>query len=84
MINWKVRIKNPIFWVSLIPAIILLIESVAKVFGLMIDLNNLSSNLIEVVKAVFVVLSIMGIVVDPTTSGMNDSDQAMTYEEPKR
>lgn len=84
MINWKVRIKNKNFWIALIPAVLLLIQVVAKVFGFEIDLGDLGNNLLAVVNAVFVVLSILGIVTDPTTEGITDSDLAMTYIEPKR
>lgn len=84
MINWKIRIKNKNFWIALIPAIILLIQAVAQVFGYSIDLGELGNNLLTVVNAVFVVLSILGIVTDPTTQGIVDSDLALTYEEPKR
>ena len=83
MINWKVRIKNKVFWLSIIPAILLLIRAVAAVFGYTLDFTNLSANLAAVVEAVFVVLSILGIVADPTTNGMSDSRLAMTYEKPK-
>ena len=83
MINWKVRIKNKIFWLSIIPAILLLIQAVAAVFGYTLDFSNLSSKLAAVVEAVFVVLAILGIVADPTTNGMSDSRLAMTYEKPK-
>lgn len=83
MINWKVRIKNKTFWVAIIPAILLLIQAVVAVFGVTIDLGNLGDNLIAVVNAVFVVLSILGVVNDPTTSGLSDSKRALTYETPK-
>lgn len=83
MINWQVRIKNKQFWLSIIPAVLLLIQVVADVFGFKIDLGNLGSKLLEVVNAVFAVLVILGIVVDPTTKGISDSDQALEYETPK-
>ena len=83
-INWKVRIKNKTFWVSIIPAVILLVQAVATVFGYTLDLGEVGNNLIGVVNAVFVVLSIIGVVNDPTTSGISDSERAMTYETPKK
>ena len=83
MINWKVRIKNKNFWLSIIPAILLLIQSVAAVFGYTMDFTVLSSKLIAVIEALFVVLAILGIVNDPTTAGLKDSQLAMTYEKPK-
>lgn len=82
-INWLVRVRNKAFWVVIIPAVLLLIQAIANVFGLTIDLGNLGNNLIAVVNAVFVVLSILGIVVDPTTNGVSDSDRALTYNEPQ-
>lgn len=84
MINWRVRIRNKAFWVAIIPAILVLIQVVAAVFGYTLELGELGNKLIAVVNAVFVVLSILGVVNDPTTSGLSDSEQAMTYELPKR
>ena len=82
-INWLVRVKNKMFWISLIPALIVLIQTIAAVFGFTIDLNELGNNLVNVVNAVFVVLAILGIVIDPTTADAGDSENAMTYTEPK-
>ena len=84
MINWKVRIKNKTFWLSIIPAILLLIQAVAAVFGYTLDFTVLGGKLAAVVEAVFVVLTILGIVADPTTAGMGDSNLAMTYDRPKK
>lgn len=81
-INWIVRIKNKTFWLSIIPAILLLITSVASVFGYKLDLSDLQGKLLGVVEAVFVVLTVLGVVVDHTTKGLSDSDRAMTYNEP--
>ena len=82
MINWKVRIKNKNFWLSIIPAIILLIQAIGAVFGITWDFGDLAQKLIAVVNAVFVVLAILGIVTDPTTAGVADSNRAKTYTEP--
>ena len=82
-INWLVRIKNKNFWITIVPALLLLIQVVAAVFGFKIDLGDLGNRLLAVVNAAFAVLSILGIVTDPTTKGVSDSDQAMTYEKPK-
>lgn len=82
-INWLVRAKNKAFWIALIPAILLLIQVIAAVFGITLDLGDLGNKLLAVVNALFAVLSILGIVTDPTTSGITDSEQALTYTEPK-
>lgn len=83
-INWTVRIKNKAFWVALIPAVLLLIQVVAAVFGHTLDLSDLGNKLLDVVNALFSVLVILGIVIDPTTVGVGDSAQALTYTEPKK
>lgn len=83
MINWKVRIRNRAFWAALIPAVLLLVQSVAAAFGVTVELSQLGTRLLAIVNEVFVLLAILGIVNDPTTAGFDDSLQAMTYEIPK-
>ena len=80
-INWIVRIKNKAFWVALIPAILLLIQAIAAVFGLTIDLGDLGDKLLTVINALFAILAILGVVVDPTTPGTRDSERALTYKQ---
>lgn len=82
-INWEVRIKNKAFWVAFIPAVLLLVQVVAAVFGFTLYLGELGNRLLDVVNAAFSVLAILGIVTDPTTKGITDSTQALTYREPK-
>lgn len=81
-INWLVRIKNRQFWLSVIPAIALVIQAIAAVFGFTFDFSTVVGKLLAVVDAVFALLVILGIVVDPTTAGVGDSARAMRYEEP--
>lgn len=82
-INWEVRIKNKAFWISVIPAFFVLVHMVLKCFGIDFDFTEVVNNLIDVVEALFVFLAIIGIVNDPTTKGISDSEQAMTYALPK-
>ena len=82
-INWKVRIKNKAFWVALIPAALLLAQAVLALFGVTWDYTVVSEQLVGIVNALFVVLAILGVVTDPTTEGVCDSEQAMGYECPK-
>lgn len=84
MINWKVRIKNKMFWVALIPAVLLLAQVVAAVFGFTLDMGELGNQLLTVVNAVFGVMAVLGVVTDPTTAGVSDSAQALTYDSPKK
>lgn len=83
-INFKARVKNKAFWISFIPAVLLLIQVVASVFGFTIDLGDLGQKLLAVVNALFAVLALLGVVVDPTTDGITDSKQALTYNSPKK
>lgn len=82
-INWRVRIKNKAFWVAIIPAVLLLVQQVCAVFGVQLDFGGLQAQLVAIVGTVFAILAILGIVADPTTAGMGDSEQAMSYTEPK-
>lgn len=81
-VNWKVRIRNKAFWLTVIPAVALVAQAVAAVFGYTIDLTTMVGKLQAVVNAVFALLVILGIVVDPTTNGIGDSERAMSYETP--
>ena len=82
--NWLVRIKNKTFWLTMIPAVLLLVQVVAAVFGYSLDFGDLGNKLLAVVNAVFALLAILGIVNDPTTAGVTDSAQALTYQAPKK
>ena len=81
-INWTVRIKNKAFWLAIVPAVLLLAQAVAAVFGYTLDFTDLQAKLLAVVEAAFLVLMTLGIVVDPTTKGIRDSQRALAYEEP--
>lgn len=83
MINIKARIKNKTFWLTLIPAVLLLAQVCAAPFGYQWDFGILNEQLAAIINALFSVLAILGVVVDPTTAGVGDSKQAMTYDKPK-
>lgn len=88
-INWKVRVKNPLFWVQVILAVL---TPILAYLG--ISAENLTSwsilgeTLLEAIKNPYVLglvlVSVWNAINDPTTSGVSDSDQAMTYTEPKK
>ena len=84
MINWKVRMKNLRFWMSLIPAALLVIQSAAAMFGYSLALEAVQGRLLDMVNAVFGLLAILGIVNDPTTQGYGDSARALGYETPAK
>lgn len=82
-INWKLRIKSKMFWLAVLPALALAVQAILAVFGVEYDFSELVDKLIVVVNTVFALLVILGIVVDPTTDGITDSQQALTYTERK-
>lgn len=83
-INWKVRVKNPNFWLSLFPALFLLVQVCAAPFGYEWDFAVLNQQMAAIVNAVFGLLAVLGVVTDPTTAGVKDSDRAMTYTAPSK
>lgn len=83
-INWTVRIKNKAFWVTIIPAVLLLAQQICAMFGVELNIAGVSNQLVSIVGTVFGILSLIGIVNDPTVATLSDSKQAMTYKEPKK
>lgn len=82
-INWMVRIKNKAWWLTLVPAVFLLVQACAAPFGYQWDFTVANQQVAAIVNALFAVLAILGVVNDPTTAGMSDSKQALGYDEPK-
>lgn len=83
-INLLVRFKNKAFWLSLVPALLLVVQTIASLFGYNWDFVVLNQQIAAIINAVFAVLSILGIVVDPTTAGFSDSQRALSYTEPNK
>ena len=81
-INWKVRAKNRAFWIAIIPALALLGKQVLELFGVNVDFTNVSKELLGIIETVFVILAIVGVITDPTTKGISDSERALGYSEP--
>ena len=82
-INWIVRLKNKAFWMAIIPAILLLAQQICGMFGIKIEIAGLTDQLLAIIGTVFAILSLIGVVNDPTVATLSDSKQAMTYTEPK-
>jgi phi LC3 family holin len=87
MINWKVRLRNKHWVIAFISQIMILAQVVLS------GLNSLGvtsfqltdaiqSSILTVVNVVFVILSLLGVVQDPTTKGYGDSERALNYKDP--
>lgn len=81
-INWKVRVLNKTFWLTLVPALALLLQTFLAVFNVRLELGETIDKLLVFINALFAVFVIVGVINDPTTSGISDSTRAMTYEQP--
>lgn len=80
-INWKIRFKNKVFWLTIIPVLFLLVQQIAKILGIELDLSNYLQQILDIVNTIFVLLAILGVVTDQTTEGLSDSDSAIGYDE---
>ncbi len=83
-INWTVRLKNKNFWLALVPAIALLLQAGADIFGIKLDFGVTIDKILVFINVLFALLVLIGIVNDPTTSGFSDSERALGYEEPHK
>ncbi len=79
-LNLKVRLKNPVFWLTIIPAIITFIYTILGVLGIVPSISQ--DVIINSITAIISALTTLGVLIDPTTSGMSDSSRALTYTEP--
>lgn len=79
-INWKVRLKNVTFWMTMVPATITFIYAVLAAFGITPGLSQ--STAINTGVAIVTALAALGVLVDPTTKGVGDSKRALCYECP--
>ncbi len=80
-INWKVRIKNPVFWTTIIPAVTGMVYTVLGALGVVPALTE--NMVLNIMTVVITALTALGVLVDPTTAGLSDSHMAMTYKAPR-
>ena len=81
-INWNVRLKNKNFWLALVPALALLFQAFADIFGLKLEFGQTIDKVLVFINVLFAFLVLVGVVNDPTTTGLSDSTRALEYEEP--
>lgn len=81
-INWIARFKNPLFWTTIVPAAISFVYCVLGAFGIVPALTE--SMVLNIATAIIAALTTLGVLVDPTTSGIGDSHLALTYTAPRK
>ena len=79
-INFKVRAKNPVFWLTVIPAVVTLVYTVLGAFDVVPSLSQ--DVVVNIVTALISALTTVGVLVDPTTKGVGDSERALEYDVP--
>lgn len=80
-INWKVRLQHKQFWVSLIALLLVLANQIAGIFY--VDITVYNNQVTAMTETVLSILALLGVIIDPTTSGLSDSTQALRYDKPK-
>ena len=79
-INWKVRFKNKT-WLSMFLSLVVgFVFNILKLFDIVPVVTE--NMILNIVNQVLTFLGLIGVIVDPTTAGIEDSNRAMTYTEP--
>ena len=79
-LNWKVRFRNKTWLFMFLSLIIGFVFSMLKLFDIYPDITE--NQIVNIVNQVLTFLGLIGVIVDPTTAGLGDSDRAMSYCEP--
>lgn len=89
MINWKVRVQQKWFWITLIPLLFLFADQVVSLAEMIMAAtagqlsgSELETLMLALVGTVFAILALVGLPVDLTTDGYGDSARALTYDRP--
>ncbi len=79
-INWKVRLKQPAFWIATIPVVITFVYSILALADIVPTVTE--ERIQNLFLTVVTILAQLGIIIDPTTKGICDSERAMKYDKP--
>ena len=79
-VNWKVRFRNKVWVTSFVSAILVIVYTIIDLFDLIPHIPE--STAMRLADAVLLILSLLGVIMDPTTAGLDDSIRAQGYSEP--
>lgn len=79
-INWKVRFKNKVFLASLAALVVTFVYSLLALLDIYPAVTQ--NMVMQIINQVLMLLAALGVIVDPTTAGIEDSNRAMGYEDP--
>lgn len=80
-INWTVRFKNKTWLITFLVTICTFVYQLFGLFGVVPSISE--DQITTLITLVINMVASLGIIVDPTTAGVNDSEQALIYTEPK-
>ena len=81
-INWKIRFQNKTFLTGLISLVVVFIYDLLQLLGIAPVVTQ--SAVMQVAEGILTILGMVGVIADPTTAGLTDSKQALTYTSPKQ
>lgn len=81
-INWKIRFQNKTFLTGLISLVVVFIYDLLQLLEIAPAVTQ--SAVMQVAEGILMILGMVGVIADPTTNGLSDSKQAMTYTSPKK
>lgn len=77
-INWKIRFRNRAWLMALLSTIVAFVFDLLEILDVAPAVTG--DMVMQSVSALLTLLTALGVVIDPTTQGISDSDRAMTYE----
>lgn len=78
-INWKIRFQNKTFLTGLISLVVVFIYDLLQLLEIAPAVTQ--SAVMQVAEGILTILGMLGVIADPTTAGLSDSKQALTYHE---
>ena len=81
-INWKIRFQNKTFLTGLISLVVVFFYDLLQLLGIAPVVTQ--SAVMQVAEGILTILGMLGVIADPTTAGLSDSRQALTYTSPKQ
>ena len=81
-INWKIRFQNKTFLTGLISLVVVFIYGLLQLLEIAPAVTQ--SAVMQVAEGILTILGMLGVIADPTTAGLSDSKQALTYTSPKQ
>lgn len=79
-INWKVRFRNKTWFVTFMGAVLTIVYQISGMVGISVPVSQ--DALTNILMMVVNLLVLLGVIIDPTTSGITDSTRALTYDKP--